>query len=113
MGDFDSKQLAQARPTDTNTATLYNPTILTNINTIIVSNTTGTAATYSIFWDNDGSTYDQSTALFYQVSLDANATDIIEFYRPLTMIDPAGNIGIQSGTSSAITYSLYGETKIG
>jgi hypothetical protein len=110
---FDNKLLAQARPSSTSTATLYAPNVISNIHTIVVCNTTGTDATYSIFWDNDGSTYDQSTALFYAVNLVANATDIIEFPLPLTMIDSSGNIGIQSGTSSALTYSLFGETKIG
>lgn len=110
---FDNKLLAQARPGNTSTATFYNPSVITNVYTLIVCNTSVDTATYSVFWDDDGTTYDQTTALCYQIALPSHATEIINFGEMgLTMLDTAGNIGIQSGTASAITYSLFGETKI-
>lgn len=109
---FDNKLLAQARPADANAATLYNPSVITNIHTIEVCNTTSLADTFSIFHDDGGTTYDQTTAKYYAVAIAANTTVLIEYENPITMIDTAGNIGIQSGTGNAITYSLYGETKI-
>lgn len=106
---FNGNQLAQARPADTNTATFLDPidNNLYIVYTIIIANVTGTAANASLFHDNDGTTYDQSTALLYQVSVPGNDSTIITFEKGLT-IRGSAHLGIQSGTSSALTYSLYG-----
>ena len=106
---FNGDQLAQLRPANTSAAALLTPIdkYLYIVYTVIIANVTGTAATASLFHDKDGTTYDQSTALLYQVSVAANDTTIITFEKGLTIRD-TGTIGVQSGTSSAINCTLYG-----
>lgn len=85
----------------------------TEVTRIIVCNTTGSAASYSIYHDDDGSTFDQTTALFYAVSLAANSTDVIDFGGAGggVMVSKTGQIAVQTGTGSALTFSLYGITE--
>lgn len=102
------KILGQLRPADTNAASIYSPAAGTIgiISTIIVCNTTGSTAAYSIFLDDDGTTYDESTALYFGVNLAANTSDKIQTYIP--MDDSSGNIAVKTGTSSALTFSVFG-----
>jgi len=102
------KQLAQSRPSDTNAVSIYSPGADTEsiIKSIVVCNTTGLAVTYRIFHDDDGTTYDESTALFFDVSLAANSTDTLELN--LTMNDSSGNIAVRTGTANGLTFTVYG-----
>lgn len=113
MSDYNAGALlGQSRPANTTAATIYTASVRTEITAIYVCNTTGTAATYRIFHDDDGTTYDQTTALFYDVSLPANTTDIISLNAKgggLTM-SKDGTIGIRTGTNDALTFSVYGIT---
>ena len=70
------KQLGQIRPANTTAVSLYSPGADTQtiIKSIIVCNTSGSSATFRIFVDDNGTTYDQATALFYDVALAANNT---------------------------------------
>lgn len=106
-------QLAQVQATTSET-TAYTARLRTEVTRIVVCNTTGSAATYSIYHDDDGTTYDESTALFYGVSLNANSTDIIDFGGAGggVMVKPSGTIGVKSGTGSAITLTFYGITEM-
>lgn len=79
------------------------------LTTIIIANTTSSAAKYSVFHDVDGTTYDQSTALAYEVSLAANS--VVELEWPLALPISAGNLAVQSGTGNALTYTAYGFMK--
>ena len=102
-------QLAQARPTDTNAATLYSRPQNTTVylDQLFICNTTGSAANASVFHDDDGTTKDATTALRYAFSVSANTTTIMDL--KMYMNTASGTIGIQSGTGSALTYTLYGE----
>lgn len=111
---FASGQLlAQSRPANTSTATAFTASVRTDLTQIIVSNTTGSAATFSIYHDDDGTTYDQTTALVYACSISGNTTVIIgsEGAGLGIQLSPGGSIGIQSGTSNACTFSIYGVTQ--
>ena len=102
------KELGQLRPGDTNAASLYSPPVntKTEITKIVVANTTGTAATFRIFIDTNGTTYDQTTAIAYDISLAAN--DSVETADSYWMADPTGNLAVRSGTISALTFTAYG-----
>tara|TARA_Y100001937_G_scaffold63114_1_gene86616 strand:- start:44 stop:391 length:348 start_codon:yes stop_codon:yes gene_type:complete len=107
----EASQLAQVRPSDTNATLAFTATIKTEITALFITNTTGTAATYSVYHDDDGTTYDQSTALYYQVSLGANETKTFtgNLGEGITL-SAGGKLAVQSGTSSALTYTFYGIT---
>lgn len=103
------KQLGQLRPANTTAASLYSPGASTEavIQTIIVCNTSGAAATYRIFVDDDGTTYDQTTALYYDIPLAADATDNIEV--KIAMNDTNGNLAVRTSVNNAITFTAFGE----
>ena len=106
-------QLAQSRPADSTATTAFTASIPTEITRIVVCNTTGTGADYSIFHDDDGTTYDQGTALFYEVTVAANSTDLIDFggMGGGIHVRKGGSVGVKTGTGSAITFTLYGITQ--
>ena len=103
------KQLGQLRPANTTAASLYSPASSTEavIQSIIVSNTSGSAATYRIFVDDNGTTYDQTTALYYDISLPADTSDSIQVY--ITMNDSTGNLAVRTSVNNAITFTAFGE----
>lgn len=103
------KQLAQARPANTDAATLYarpqGSTVY--LDQLFICNTTGSAANASVFHDDNGTTRDQTTALRYAFAVAANTTQIMDLKAYMATV--GGTIGIQSGTNSALTFTLYGE----
>lgn len=105
---LQEKQLGQLRPANTTAASLYSPPASTTaiFKTLIIANVTAGAALYRVFHDTDGTTYDQTTALFYDVSVAANATAIIEFFG--ASHQDAGNIAVRTDTADALVFTLYG-----
>lgn len=77
-----------------------------HIRSIVVCNQTGTAATFRLFHDEDGSTYSEATALYYDVSVDANDTFIHD--KLIFMATEGGNLAVRSGTADALTFTVYG-----
>jgi hypothetical protein len=103
--------LAQSRPANTTAATAFTATQNTEIVRIVVCNTTGSATTYGLYHDNDGSTYDQTTALRYAKAIAANDVDEITCNPGAGYsIAKNGTLGVQTGTASALTFSIYGYT---
>ena len=101
-------QLAQLRPADTNTTTLFTSESnkQTTIQNIIVCNTTAGAVTFQVFADADGNTYDEDTALYWNVSLAANTTLVLEANMYLNAL--AGSIGVRSASADALTFTVNG-----
>ena len=106
--NMQEKQLGQLRPADTNAASLYSPAAnITGIaKNLVICNTTATPDTFRVFLDDDGTTYDQSTALFYDAPIAANTTVLVDMYSPMN--NAAGNFAVRSGTASALTFTLSG-----
>lgn len=104
-------QLAQSRPSGTSATQVYSPGASEEviIKSIVVSNTSGAAATYRVFVDHDGTTYDQTTALFYDISLDGGASDVIE--ATICMSDTTGNVAVRTSVADALTFTLNGMVK--
>ncbi len=115
---FSRKQLGQIRPANTTAASLYSPDTddSSRIFVIVVCNTTGSSVDYRLFHDEDGTTYDQTTALFYDVALSANTTDVITFGTGdndgIWMNNSSGNVAARTATGNAITFTAYGEENI-
>ena len=93
------KLLGQARPSDTNNATLYTKTgDAVYLDQLFICNNTGSAVAARVFFDDDGTTYDTTTCLFYDLSIAANDTCVQELRA--YMNTAAGSIGIRSATGS-------------
>lgn len=105
--------LGQARPADTNFATLFLATLGTEITRVVVCNTTGTAATFRLCHDQGGETYDESNALYWDKNVPAN--DSIEIKAEAQgsglQMEGTDGLGIRSGTISALTFTAYGQTE--
>ena len=105
---IQEQQLAQHRENSTSAVSIYSPsagqTVI--IKTVTLCNTTSSAATFRIFMDDDGTTYDQTTAKYYDASLAANSTlDLSVFW---AMNNSNGNLAFQNGTANAITITVDG-----
>lgn len=112
-GALGERQLAQSRPGNTNATAILTTTNAgsTMVTSMYVCNTTGTTATYRIFHDLDGTTYDQTTALFYDVPVAGNTTEVIDFAsRGLALGSRGDALAVRTGTASALTFTAYGYT---
>ena len=105
--------LAQERPSGTTDTTAFTAQMRTEITCIYICNSTGSAVSARIFHDDDGSTYSQANALFYDKSIPANDTLVIltEGIGSVATLKKDGTIGIRTGTANALTFSIYGVTE--
>lgn len=105
---MQEQQLGQLRPANTSAASLYSPgsSETAIVYSIVVCNTSGADATYRIFHDDNGTTYDETTALFWDVTLTADSSDILEM--KVSMDDSSGNLAVRTDTANAITFTAYG-----
>lgn len=103
-------QLGQARENSTSAVSVVTPPTghKHKIETIILCNQSGAAATFRIFFDNDGTTYDQTTALYYDADLPADSTLTITFDKGL-YLNNGGNLAYRSSVANAITITVFGE----
>jgi hypothetical protein len=109
---YQEKQLGQRRDNDTDTHSVYSPAsgITAIITTIMLANTSDKSATVRVFIDDDGTTYNQTTALVYDIVIPRGATEDIRGFFPMNNSD--GNLAYQQGTANAITITIFG-TEIG
>lgn len=105
---LQEQQLGQLRPANTTAASLYSPAASTTtiVYTVAVCNTSGASAKYRIFHDDNGTTYDETTALFWDIAIAADTTDVVEI--KISMDDSTGNLAVRTDTASALTFTAYG-----
>jgi len=110
---IDGSVLGQLRPADTNAASVYSPgaSTETQITAIIVCNTSGATATMRVFIDDDGTTYSEITALYWDVPVAANDSISLFFDRGIFMNDATGNLAVRSGVADALTFTVFGLEK--
>jgi hypothetical protein len=78
----------------------------TEILEFVVCNTSNASRWFSIWIDTDGSTYDNTTKLFHEVSISGNTTLVIPVKQ--WMNHPLGNIAAQAQNNSDITLTISG-----
>lgn len=103
--------LAQVRPSGTSAEVAFTAPRASEVTRVVICNTTANAVTASLFHDDTGSALlGEANALLFGIELLPNTTQVIE--SPAIgagyIISEGGRIGVQSGTASAITFSLYG-----
>lgn len=107
---FELEELVQSRPSGTSATQAYQPDARAVVNIVYICNTTASAADASLYIDWNGTTYDQSTALFYGVEIPANSTTVIdEQMIPLTS---QSNLAVQTSIANALTFTVYGKDKV-
>jgi hypothetical protein len=105
---IQEKQLGQSRENSTSAVSVYSPGVgeTAIIKSLVLCNQSGSAATFRVFLDDDGSTYDENTALYWDAPLPANSTLQIETYLPMN--NNAGNLAYRSSVANAITITAGG-----
>jgi hypothetical protein len=111
--DLESKLLGQLRPANNTAASLYAPAGNKKgfIEVIVVCNTTANPETFRVFYDSDGTTYSQVTALYYDFPIDPNETFIISFEGLSIPITSAGNLAVRTSTGDALNFTAFGKEK--
>lgn len=106
-------QVAQSRPSGTSAVSAYTASLRTEISLVNVCNTTSSPANFSLYHDDDGSTFDETSALHYAQLVPANTTVRIEFNAAGggLMVSEDGQIGVQTSVANALTFSIYGITQ--
>lgn len=108
-----ASQLAQNRPTVTTSLAAFTGVLpVTEITRIVVCNTSVGSANFSLFHDDDGTSYGAGTALYWANALAAGATQVIDFQAAGggLSIKVGGTLGIQTSVASALTFTIYGVT---
>ena len=102
--------LAQARENSTNAVSVHTPPTQhrDKIETIILCNTSGSSAKFRLFFDADGTTYDETTALFWDTTIAHDATLTLTYEGGLYMAEDTANLAYQSSVANAITISVWG-----
>lgn len=105
---IQEQELGQSRENSTNAVSVYSPSFNETgiIKNITLCNTTASPITFRLFKDNDGATYDHSTAHFYDYPLDANETKILVTYWPMN--NSSGNLAYRSSVANALTITVSG-----
>lgn len=105
---LQEKQLGQARENSTNAASVYSPAADTTaiIKSIVICNQSGADATFRLFLDDDGTTYDESTALYWDITIPANGSVPLDTY--YTMNNSSGNLAYRSSVANALTITVFG-----
>ena len=92
----------------TSAVSLYSPASgTTEIQQFTICNTTTGSVTISIFKDNDGTTYDTTTALVFDSPIPAKSFLVLDNQR-CNMDNAAGNIAIKASANNSITVTLDG-----
>lgn len=111
MTDFfdTGKQLGQTRPAGTSAASIYSPApnVHAELLLLVVNENAGATPNFQVFHDEDGTTYDQTTSLFFNNALTANETKLINL-SGIWMRNSAGNFAIRTSVALQITFTLYG-----
>ena len=105
---MNEKQLGQIRINSTTATSVYSPSASMNtvIKNIVVCNTSAATAKYRIFCDDNGTTYNQSTALFYDIEILADTTHLLDTF--IAMNNSTGNLAVYNSVANAITFTLFG-----
>lgn len=102
------EQLGQARPANTTAVSFL--TVSSGqeklVKTIFICNTSTASASFRLFHDDDGTTYDETTALYFDVVLLPNQT--VEIECNIMIDNTAGNLAIRTSVASALTFTAYG-----
>lgn len=102
--------LGQVRPPGTTAVKAVSVKIDSVVTRIIVCETSGSARTFSIFYDYDGEeANDQTKAIYYSVAISANTTADIETYLPMKANKSA--IYVSHSANNAINFTFTGEQR--
>ena len=105
-------QLAQGQPGVTTAVAIFQASVTTEVSLIHVVNSSDASANFSLFHDDDGSTFNETTTLYWEHAIAANTT--FRIAAPSVgagiMMAAGGTLGVTSSVVGALTISIYGTT---
>jgi len=106
---IEYKQLAQVRENSTNAVSVYSPGAGETVQAFIkITNTTSSTVEGRVFHDNDGTTYDETTAIVWDIDIEPG--QILEIDK-IFMDNGDGNLAYRSSVANALTITVYGINK--
>lgn len=106
MHQLEYSQLAQHRENSTSAVSIYSPPTGRTVQGFLkLANLTDDAVQVSVFHDQSGTTYDESTAIFYNTYLYAGQVLEVDH---IFMNDSTGNLAYSSSVANAINATLFG-----
>lgn len=100
------QQLAQHIEYSTSAVSVYSPGANETVQVFVkISNISPENVKCSVFHDDNGTTYNETTAIIYEMMIQPGA--ILELDH-IYMNDSTGNLAVQSDTSGALNVTVYG-----
>jgi len=99
------KLIIQNRPSNESTNTIFKATTKTIITQVVVSTCNNTDVKFWIYHDDDGTTYDETTALLWKIKAKEKTTLIIDCE---WAVEVNGSIGVKVDNSNGLNFTLYG-----
>lgn len=105
---FQEKHLGQKRENSANAVSVYSPgeCITAIIKSVVICNHTDGAGTFRLFLDDTGTTYDESTTLYFDSPIAAKTTVQFDTYWPMN--NESGNFAYRSSIANGITITVFG-----
>jgi len=102
--------LGQSAPATTSATLLYTVPSSTStvVSTIVICNTTASAAVATVYCNKAGTTNTAATALVYQKTIPAYETQTYTLGITMTNGGTADTLYVQTGTSNALTFTAFG-----
>jgi hypothetical protein len=102
----DYTQLSQNRVANTSPLSIYQSGVSETVQIFVkICNVSSGSAFVRVFHDQNGSTYDQSTAIIYDLKLSAG--ELLELDH-IFVNNPSGNVAYRSSVANALTATVYG-----
>lgn len=79
-----------------------------NVVSIVLCNTSSSDILYSVFHDDDGSTYDETTAIVYEETLSGGVNKTEPLKLGIYSDNADMNIGVSTNSANDLTATLYG-----
>ena len=100
--------MSQSRPSGTSAETLVSGKGV--VSYLAVANVGGSAGTCRVFHSDatPTATYDESTALFWDIPVAAQETVMLELPAPIHLDKTRSVIGVRTSIASNLTFSAYG-----
>ena len=106
---IEYSQLAQARENSTNAVSIYSTSVGETVQVFLkISNSTTSTVKARVFHDNDGTTYDETTQIAWDV--DIMAGSFLEIDK-VFMNNENGNLAYRSSVANALNATVYGIIK--
>jgi len=102
-------QLAQARFANTTPASIYQSSSGQQVQVFVkICNVSSAEVLLRFFHDTDGTTFDESTAIVWDMELPPGYTLELDH---IFIDNPAGNLAYRTSVASALTVTVYGAIK--